>query len=277
VHTTQEEIQRKALSEFNYFVKLLMDIGVEVVLFEDTISPVTPDSIFPNNWFSTHSTGQIITYPMQPESRRGERRKDLIEELQKRFNYTQRINLENNENCDEPKYLEGTGSMVFDHQNKVVYAALSPRTNENILNELSEIIDYKTVSFRALGSLGEEIYHTNVMMCIGESFVVLGDKTIHSNQRDEIVERLQQSGKEIIYLSNDQVYNSFAGNMLQLRNNADETVLVMSQAAYDSLEETQINDLLKHNDHLLSVPLDTIEKIGGGSARCMLAEIFTTK
>jgi len=271
---SQEEVQEKALQEFNNFVEQLKELNVNVLVYNDSKETFTPDSIFPNNWISTHSNGMIITYPMQPKNRRLERRKDIVLDLFSRFGFSYLIELEDHEDAEPPKYLEGTGSMVLDHQKKIIYAALSPRTNEEVLSELAKHLRYRVVSFTAYGAHEEAIYHTNVMMCIGEKFIVIGENTIAEEDRERVMESVRKANKAVIELSNDQVYNHFAGNMLQLRNNNDETILVMSEAALNSLTKEQLKKLSKHNNHLLGVPLSTIEKIGGGSARCMLAEVY---
>lgn len=271
---THADVQNQALEEFKAFVSQLKQLDVNVLVYQDNTSPHTPDSIFPNNWISTHDNGLLVTYPMQPSNRRLERRKDIVKDLINKFNYSSHLRLENFENSNPAKFLEGTGSMIFDHDNKVVYAALSPRTNVDVLNKLGQELGYKVISFTALGSEGELIYHTNVMLCIGETFAVIGDQTIKESDKESVISSLIEGGKELIKLTNDQVYNHFAGNMLQLRNNKNETILVMSKAAYDSLTKSQISALKKHNDHILYPSLSMIEKVGGGSARCMLAEVY---
>lgn len=271
------EVQKIALKEFSFFVEQLNQVGVSVIVYKDTNEPKTPDAIFPNNWISTHQNGKIVTYPMQPLNRRLERRKDIVNYLINRFGYSDHVLLEKFELEDSPKFLEGTGSMVFDHNNKTIYAAISPRTSPEVLNTFSELFKMNIVSFKAFGSAGEEIYHTNVMLCIGETFAVVGKDTIDESDRDRVLSSLTTANKEVIYLSNDQIYNHFAGNMLQLRNQNNEKVLVMSMAAKESLTHDQFLLLKKHNDHIVSPNLSMIEKIGGGSARCMLAEIFLPK
>jgi len=269
-----EEVQNQALKEFDNFVEKLKELNVNVLVYNDSKEPFTPDSIFPNNWISTHSNGMIITYPMQPVNRRLERRKDIVLDLFSRYGYSYLIELEDYEGAEPPKYLEGTGSMVLDHQKRVIYAAISSRTDIDLLNEVAKHLKYRIVSFKAHGAHKEEIYHTNVMMCVGEKFIVIGTETIAETDRERVLESVQKANKAVIELTNDQVYNHFAGNMLQLRNSDNETILVMSEAALNSLTKEQLKKLSKHNNHLLGVPLSTIEKIGGGSARCMLAEVY---
>ena len=269
----QSQIQAVVLSEFNAFVKLLKDKGVNVQVFSDLPNSKTPDSIFPNNWISTHQTGELITYPMGVSNRRGERREDIISSLVSAHGYN-RVDFSNREELNPPLYLEGTGSMILDHQNKLVYGAISPRTDEATLRDLAKTIGYESIAFTSYGKTGELIYHTNVMMCIGDSFVILGADTIKEPDRTRVVNSIEERGKEIVHLSNDQVHNHFAGNMLQIENEHHETILVMSKTAFDSLNEKQLKRLNELNDHIITPEIPTIERIGGGSARCMLAEIF---
>ncbi len=274
VNTPQSELQGKALQEFNLVVEKLIELKVNVLVYSDSKETFTPDSIFPNNWISTHSNGMVFTYPMLAKNRQLERRKDIVLDLFSRFGFSYLIELEDYENAKPPKYLEGTGSMVLDHQKRIVYAAISPRTDESVLAEFAKHLRYKVVSFTAYGAQKEKIYHTNVMMCIGEKYIVIGENTIAEEDRERVMASVRKANKAVIELTNKQVYEHFAGNMLQLRNNDNETVLVMSEAAYNSLTKEQLKKLNKHNDHLLSVTIPTVEKIGGGSARCMLAEIY---
>lgn len=274
VNTPQRELQDKALQEFNLVVEKLIELKVNVLVYSDSKETFTPDSIFPNNWISTNSNGMVFTYPMLVKNRQLERRKDIVLDLFSRFGFSYLIELEDYENAKPPKYLEGTGSMVLDHQKRIVYAAISPRTDESVLDEFAKHLRYKVVSFTAYGSEKEKIYHTNVMMCVGEKYIIIGANTIAEEDRERVMETVRKANKAVIELTNKQVYEHFAGNMLQLRNNDNETVLVMSEAAYNSLTKEQLKKLNKHNDHLLRVAIPTIEKIGGGSARCMLAEIY---
>ncbi|MCB0478665.1 MAG: amidinotransferase [Crocinitomicaceae bacterium] len=263
--------QAKALAEFNGFVAKLRNVGVEVLVFEDLPNSTTPDSIFPNNWFSTHQSGELITYPMAVPNRRAERRSDIIESLVNQYGYSH-IALEKHE-ADEG-FLEGTGSMLFDHSNKVVYAAISPRTIAQVLEEVAQLLEYEVVAFESLGKSGELIYHTNVMLCIGASFIAIGMDTIAAKDQQKVKDQLEKSGKEIIFLSNEQIYEHFAGNMLQVLNSSGEKVLVLSEAAYQSLSSDQLKQFQKHTDHFVRAEIPTIEFVGGGSARCMLAEVF---
>jgi hypothetical protein len=271
---SQSEVQEKALQEFNFFVEKLKEFKVNVLVYNDSKETFTPDSIFPNNWISTHPNGMIFTYPMLVKNRQLERRKDIVLDLFSRFGFSYLIELEDYEDANPPKYLEGTGSMVLDHQKRIIYAATSPRTDKNVLAEFAKHLRYKVVSFTAYGAQKEKIYHTNVMMCVGEKYIIIGENTIAEEDRERVMETVRKANKAVIELTNKQVYEYFAGNMLQLRNNDDETVLVMSEAAYTSLTKEQLKKLNKYNDHLLEVAIPTIEKVGGGSARCMLAEVY---
>lgn len=268
-----EEIQQSALQEFDTFVNKLSAIGVEVIVVEDSAEPHTPDAIFPNNWISFHQDGLVVTYPMFSSIRRKERRPEVISDLMADFSVETRIFFEDYER--EEKYLEGTGSLVLDRVNKVMYACLSPRTDRALTEELAERLDYKAVIFTAVDEEGQEIYHTNVMMALGETFAIIClDVIVDIMERQEVIEVLEDSGKEIIEISIDQMMQ-FAGNMLQVRGQ-DSSYLVMSQAAYDSLYEEQIEEIKQHTKILFS-PIPTIEELGGGSVRCMMAEVFLPK
>lgn len=270
---TNQQIQQKALQEFDDFVKLLKESRVNVEIFEDTDKHFTPDAIFPNNWLSTHRTGQLITYPMAHQNRQLERRIDIVNELTEKYGYSKHKSLEHHE--ESGKALEGTGSLIFDHENKLVYAAISPRTQIELVQEIAELLSYQAVTFTAMGGSNELIYHTNVMLCIGHSYAIIGEDTIVIEDRERVLNALTSSGKKLLTLANDQVYQSFTGNMLQLQNDNGETVLTMSDSAHKSLSSSQLNFINSHNDKIVVAKIPTIEKVGGGSARCMLAEIFT--
>ena len=184
------------------------------------------------------------------------------------------IDFSDRENRNPPAYLEGTGSMILDHKNKIVYGAISPRTDQKTMEDLAETIGYDSVAFKAYGKTGELIYHTNVMMCAGLGYIIVGDDTIDEQDRTRVLDSVASSGKEILSLSKDQVHNHFAGNMLQIENDKGETILVMSKTAFDSLNEDQSKQLNKLNDHIVIPAIPTVERIGGGSARCMMAELF---
>jgi hypothetical protein len=266
--------QSEALTEFDAMVKWLRDSGVNVIVFDDTAEPHTPDSIFPNNWVSFHQSGKVILYPMQAENRRLERRMDIIEALSTNFHVEQVIDLSYFE--PENKFLEGTGSMVLDRKNRIAYACLSPRTNLDVLTAFSKVIDYKIVTFEATDINNKAIYHTNVVMCVGDVFVVICLEAIKNlDERLAIREAIEKSGKEVIEISLSQM-NCFAGNMLLVNNTKGEKLLVMSTSAYQSLTPKQIGKL---NDHarLTHFDLSMIEGNGGGSARCMMAEVHLPK
>ena len=266
-------VQDLALEEFQNAVEMLRSAGVNVTVFRDEPNSETPDSIFPNNWISMHATGEMILYPMGVSNRRAERKEHIISHFRNAFGY-ELIDLSETENANPPKYLEGTGSLIFDHELKTVYTAISPRTDQDLVEKVADILGYTSVCFHAYGKSGELIYHTNVMMCVGDNYIVIGDQTIDENDRAEVLMHLNKSGKEIIQLTNDQVYNHFAGNMLQIANSSGETILVMSETAFNSLNSEQRQRLEALNDKIIAFKIPTIEYVGGGSARCMLAEIY---
>lgn len=268
---TPAQIRRKARAEFDHFVQLLKASGVQVMLVEDTDYPIKTDAIFPNNWVTFHQDGTVITYPMQSEMRRLERREDILENIGKQFKIEQRVHLEASES--QQKFLEGTGSMILDRPNRLVYACLSPRTDATLLDEFCKVTGFEKVVFTAVDGAGKQIYHTNVMMALGETFVVICLDSIRDEaERIMLSEKFKVTDKEVIEISLAQMM-SFAGNMLQIKNRSGEPILVMSEQAYLSLDFAQIRRLNKHTNLLYS-PLNTIEKYGGGSARCMIAEIF---
>jgi len=263
-------IAAAALKEFDDMVSELRRHDIEVMVIEDQADPVTPDAIFPNNWFSTHKTS-IVTYPMMAQSRRLERREDIINQLVKDKGYKKRYGFEYHE--AEELYLEGTGSMVLDRDNKIAYACLSQRTNIKVLEKFAVLYDYKKVVFNAYDENASAIYHTNVLMAVGTDYVIICLDTITSDEeRAEVTKAITSSGKEIIEISLAQM-NAFAGNMLQVKSKLGEKFLVMSKTAYSSLDSSQIDRILAHNK-IISPAIPSIEKYGGGSVRCMMAEIF---
>jgi len=265
---TAETIQSKALLEFDMFSKKLIDAGIDVVIFDDTESPHTPDSVFPNNWISFHGNNELVLYPMLAENRRLERRTDILSEFKK--NNTIFIDLTKFEN--KKMYLEGTGSIVFDYTHKVAYANSSPRTDKMLFEQLCKQLNFESVFFKAVDKNGNDIYHTNVFLCIGNGFAVLCKDCIpDKNDLERVVDSLKSTMHEIITISSEQM-NSFAGNMYQLYNFKGESFIVMSEQAFKSLKTEQIKQLEQYGSLLYS-PLYTIEKHGGGSARCMLADI----
>jgi hypothetical protein len=269
-NSVQQQVQANALQEFDKLVDVLTSSGVDVITVDDTPEPHTPDSIFPNNWVSFHSDGHVYLYPMQAENRRLERREDIITGLEDQFSISQITDLSRYET--EGKFLEGTGSMVLDRKKKIAYACLSPRTDRELLQLFCEQEGYVPVVFHAADENGIAIYHTNVLMCVGSKFVVICLECIPDPQeRAQVETMIQLSGKEIIPISFDQM-NHFAGNMLELRANDGSALLVMSESAYRSLEQVQIVALESYAK-LLHSDISTIEQNGGGSARCMIAEV----
>jgi hypothetical protein len=269
---TPQEIRRQAMEEFDNFVAGLRALGVNIVVAKDSARPVKPDAIFPNNWVTFHQEGFVVTYPMFAPTRRRERRRQILEAvLMHGFRSERRVNLEFNEKID--RYLEGTGSVIFDHQHRLAYACLSPRTDAALLEELGREIGYEPVVFRAVDRDGKDIYHTNVMMALGETFVVIClDSVRDPRERERLLKKFSETGKTVVDITLEQM-NAFAGNMLQVRNNRNETILVMSEQAFQALTPEQVA-LLESHTRLFHAPLDTIETYGGGSARCMMAEIF---
>jgi hypothetical protein len=268
---TQDKIQQAVLKEFDGFADALLKKGIEVIIIDDTAIPPKSDAIFPNNWFLTLPAGSLSVFPMYAPSRRLEKRDDILQQLNKEFEVTRFTDWSELE--ADGFFLEGTGSMVMDHDNKIIYACLSQRTHLSAIEKFSQINDYRAISFEAIDNTGKAIYHTNVMLCVGKDFAVIGDKCFTDELEWVAVSQLLRStGHEIIPISHKQV-SAFAGNMLQVKNNKEVPFLVMSKTAYDSLTKKQRLQLQKFND-LLPVSIPTIETIGGGSARCMMAEIF---
>ncbi|WP_224746487.1 citrulline utilization hydrolase CtlX [Mucilaginibacter rigui] len=266
----QQAVQQKAVQEFDAFVKVLRDNGVNVTVISDTPEPHTPDSIFPNNWVSFHDNGDILLYPMQAKNRRLERREDIIRHLEESFKANHVIDLSRFETKNQ--FLEGTGSMVLDRENKIAYACLSPRTNAEVLKAFCDYTGYKAVTFDAFDQNGQAIYHTNVLMAIGSKFAVIClDSITNEQEKEAVISSLKSTGKEIIDITFDQM-NHFAGNMLEVKGNNGDTLVVMSQAAYNSLTSEQKAALEKYGK-LVYADINTIETNGGGSARCMMAEV----
>ena len=260
-----------ARRESDAYVELLRDNGINVITVEDTEEPHTPDSVFPNNWFSTHDDGTLVLYPMFAENRRLERKPAALEAIEDSFKPTRTVDLTHYE--EEGVFLEGTGSMILDRVNKIAYACESPRTSKVVLQDFCEQMGYSPVLFKAVDAGGAEIYHTNVMMHVGtEVAVVCLDAIQDPEQRAKVEDSLKSTGKTIVDISLDQM-GHYAGNMLELRNKDGEPCLVMSLSAYESLTDEQI-EFLESKMTLITPDLDCIEKNGGGSARCMIAEIF---
>ena len=273
-----ETVNAKAQQEFDAFVDKLRSVGVNVVVVDDIADRDTPDSIFPNNWVSFHENGDVALYPMFAENRRNERREDILDMLEDQgFNIENIVDYTSAE--EDNIFLEGTGSIVLDRQNHKAYCALSPRADEELLIEYCEDFEYTPVIFEAFQTVGGErkhIYHTNVMMCIGETFAVIcADCIDDKKERKMVLDNLKEDGKEIILLTEAQL-NHFAGNMLQVTGKNNKSYLVMSQSARQVLTNEQAAKIEKHTE-ILSANLDTIEACGGGSARCMMAEVFLLK
>ena len=274
---TDDQIHEKAIREFNSFVSLLESIGVNVIVIEDTDEYDTPDAIFPNNWISFHATGQVVLYPMCAENRRKERREDILSELEDKFNFEIGEVKDFTFYEENDKFLEGTGSMVLDRENKICYTAISIRTDKGLVNNFCEEFGYMPVCFTANQNINGSrlpIYHTNVMMCIADQFVIIClDSIDDKHERNKVESILKESDKEIIEISEYQK-NEFAGNMLQVIG--DQPYLIMSDSAYNSLLDIQISKI-EYYCPIISTSLDIIETCGGGSARCMMAEIFLPK
>jgi hypothetical protein len=271
VANNDTSIHEKALKEFDVFADLLLKNGIDITIVEDTPEPFTPDSIFPNNWISFHKHGSIILYPMFADNRRKERKQHVLKAIQRKFKRAQIIDLSSYEN--EHLYLEGTGSMVLDRNNKIAYACLSPRTNKEVLDKFCVLTHYTSVVFTSVDANDLPVYHTNVMMCVANQYVVVCLNSIRDEEeREKLIGTIERTNKRIIPISLEQMH-SFAGNMLQVINKEGEQLLVLSSQAYYSLTTEQLNVLSKYN-RILHSPLTTIETAGGGSARCMLAEVF---
>lgn len=267
----QSNVQAKAREEFERFITVLRAHDINVTVVEDTPNPYTPDSIFPNNWISFHNDGSICLYPMFAINRRLERKPTVLSAIQEKFiiNHTNDFTAYEKDEL----FLEGTGSMVLDRENKIAYACISPRTNQQVLDEFCKKMHYKGVSFVAVDEAGAPIYHTNVMMCVADDYVVIClDSIKDSNQQILVKQSIINSGKIIIEISFNQM-NHFAGNMLQVHNTNGEKFLVMSSQAYNALTSEQISTIHSFNK-IIHSDITTIETNGGGSARCMMAEIF---
>lgn len=274
VASEEANINEKALKEFDHFVAKLQSAGIHIIVVQDSPSPHTPDSVFPNNWVSFHEDGTLVLYPMFATNRRWERDKGVLAEIKKWFLADKIIDFSGFE--AENKFLEGTGSMILDREARIVYACWSPRTDTDVLNWFCHQLGYRPVVFTAVDDQGLPIYHTNVMMCLADRYVVIClDAITDEQERKQVAAVIAQSGKQLITISFGQM-GQFAGNMLQVENDKGEKFLVMSSQAYHSLTKEQVGTLEGFNP-ILHAPLDTIEQNGGGSARCMMAEIFLPK
>ena len=278
INSENENTQLKALAEFNAFVEKLRSHGINVIVVKDTLEPHTPDSIFPNNWVNFSPEGRVVLYPMFAPNRRDERRMDIIEKLKNEgFEVKEIVDFTQHEK--ENKFLEGTGSIIFDQDNKIAYGSVSVRLDEDLFREFCTKIGFKPIVFHSYQTIDQKrmpIYHTNVMMCLADKFAVIClDCIDDETERKQVVETIEKSGKEIIAITEEQMHN-FAGNMLQLHNDKGEKFLIMSQTAYSSLTQEQIKNIEKYSQ-IISSDLRTIEINGGGGARCMLAEVFLPK
>ncbi len=267
-----DQSQASALHEFDALVESLRSAGVTVHVFDDTPDPHTPDSIFPNNWVSFHADGTVVLYPMLAPNRRLERRLDILEILDRQhgFHVARTVDLTHRE--VEDKFLEGTGSLVLDRRNHVAYACLSARTDMDVLGEFAQRLDYDVVAFEAFDASGASIYHTNVLMSVGECFAAICSACIEPSRREAVVRLLESSGRVIVDLTLEQMQN-FAGNMLELRTQSGASVIAMSQCARNSLDPSQFAVLTARGETIVSADIPTIERLGGGSVRCMIAEV----
>ena len=267
-------MQQKARAEFDEMVGLLRAAGIEVLVAEDTAEPAKPDAVFPNNWFSTFPDGRIAVYPMYAANRRPEKRDEILLMLDRSFRVTDVQDWSEFET--EGRFLEGTGSMVMDHTNHLIYAAMSERTSLPVLEKFASANGYQAIVFLATDNHGNPVYHTNVMMALGDGFCVLCEESIDEEWELIAVRQLLEStGHLIIPITREQM-RAFAGNMLELKNDKEENILVMSRTAHDALNKEQRNQL-EAFARLLPIPVPTIESVGGGSVRCMMAEIFLEK
>jgi len=271
-----ESTQEKALYEFDNYVSTLRNKGVEVAVFQDTLEPHTPDSIFPNNWISFHEDGTIALYPMKALNRRLERREDIIEGLQSThsFKISDRIDITEAEN--HGRYLEGTGSIIFDYINKIAYASVSQRTDKVLLEGICKKLGYKPFLFTSIDAHGKEVYHTNVIMCLAERFAMICAQSIPDPvERAAVIRSLEETGHEVVQLTHEQI-GCFAGNALEVRNKENESFLIISKQGFESLTGDQ-KEVIEQYNEIVPIPLETIETNGGGSARCMISDIRLPK
>ncbi len=273
---SDKELQEAAVNEFDMLVSKLKDADINVCVFEDTPEPITPDSVFPNNWISLHNNGMVVLYPMEADNRRLERRLDIIETLKNEHGFYVKKIIDMSNLEDKQEYLEGTGSMILDHVNKIAYACLSSRTHKNALLDFSKKMGFSPIPFCAKDALGSDVYHTNVIMSLGEKLAVLCEDAIPVDfEKKQVKDSLQSTGHEIINISLDQM-TSFAGNVLEVISNADEHLMLMSERAEKSLTKKQKSTIEKYC-RIVSSPIHNIEDSAGGSVRCMIAEIALPK
>ncbi len=271
-----EQQQKDAATEFAGLREALQAAGVQVIQVDDTSEPHTPDAIFPNNWVSFHADGTVVLYPMEAPNRRTERRQDIIDSLSADFDFQVRNVVDLSEHEDQGHYLEGTGSLVLDRVNRIAYACVSSRTHLDVLGDFAQQMDYEVVAFDAIDRDGTAIYHTNVLMNVGEELAVICDAAIpKDDQREAVLARLRESGHKVVSISFDQM-DAFAGNMLELRSSDGGRVIAMSEQALQSLDANQLQAIEK-TARIVSAPIDRIERSAGGSVRCMLAEVHLQK
>lgn len=267
----EADVHHKALAEFDRMVDLLESHDINVHVIDDTPTPLKPDVLFPNNWISFHDDGKIILYPMLAENRRLERRRDIVDQLRKDYNIKEIIDFSGAE--QDNQFLEGTGSIVFDYNNAIAYACRSPRTNETLVHKLCELLSYRPVLFDAVDENGIPIYHTNVMMCIGTKFAIVCLDAIRSEaDQDLILDSFERTAHKVVAISYQQM-KAFAGNMIEVRNRNGEPFVLLSDLAFNSLLPGQVDAITRHAE-MLPIPIETIEKVGGGSVRCMVAGIY---
>jgi len=272
--TDLRSIQQAALNEFDNMVELLRQHEINVLVIDDTPIPVKPSAVFPNNWLSTSPEGIVSVFPMYAANRRPEKRDDILKTLTEKFLVKDLQDWSEFE--VEGKFLEGTGSMVMDHENKVIYTCYSPRTDISVLEKFANANKFRAIIFFAVDNNGHPVYHTNVMMTLGENFAILCEEAIEEEwELIAVRQLLESSGHEVIRITKEQMH-AFAGNMLQVKNSKGEKFLLMSQTAFDSLTEEQKEELAARSK-LLPIPIPVIEKTEGGSVRCMIAEIFLEK
>ena len=270
----QARLKNKPLQSSTNLSQKLRAVGIAVYPFKNSSSEPLPDAVFPNNWISLHRDGTLVLYPMLTPNRSAERDPKILDFLQENFAVKQLIDFTSAK--DDGKIVEGTGSIVFDHIHQIAYACLSQRTHLGLFKEICHKLDYQPIAFTARDKNEKEIYHTNVMMAIGEAYALIClDSIVDRTEREQVKNSLEKTGHEIISITHDQM-SAFAGNALELINQNGERFLALSQTAYDALTPTQI-ETIEQTAQLLPIAIPTIERIGGGGVRCMLAEIFTPK
>jgi hypothetical protein len=268
-----DEISKEAQREFDHLVNILLNSNINVIVFEDQADQKLSDAVFPNNWISFHHDGTVVLYPMQAENRRKERRQDILLNLQSKYDFQIVKILDYSDFEQHGRFLEGTGSIVFDYKNKIAYANASPRTDEIVLDKLCNDLGFEKFLFTAVDSNGRDIYHTNVFMCVGDKFVVVCLDTIPDKaMKERMLLSFERTGHEVVDISYDQL-KQFAGNMIEVLNSEGKPNLIMSQSACDSLKKAQRQKLESHAE-ILYAPIPMIEKYGGGSVRCMIAGNF---